>query len=148
MSNSLRHHGPWLTRLLCPWNFPDKNIGADCHFLLQGIFLKQGLNLRLLHWQADSLPLSHKGSLLKSLQLREYYSQPRYKVQYDTHFPVQSGVNHFTFFLLFVLMLSSLTYSSYDGGRYSTSCSVCSNTSVPLREYSSEETSNDQDIPF
>ena len=27
--------------------------------LLQGIFLTQGLNLRLLHWQEDSLPLSH-----------------------------------------------------------------------------------------
>ena len=29
------------------------------HFLLQGIFLTQGLNLSLLHWQMDSLPLSH-----------------------------------------------------------------------------------------
>ena len=29
-----------------------------CHFL-QGIFLTQGSNL---HWQADSLPLSHRGS--------------------------------------------------------------------------------------
>ena len=36
--------------------------------LLQGIFLTQGLNLCLLHWQADSLPLSHWGSpSLKSL---------------------------------------------------------------------------------
>ena len=26
-------------RLLCPWNFPDKNTGVRCHFLLQGIFL-------------------------------------------------------------------------------------------------------------
>ena len=32
------------------------------HFLLQGIFPTQGLNLCLLHWQADSLPLSHQGS--------------------------------------------------------------------------------------
>ena len=32
------------------------------HFLLQGIFLTQGSNLHLLHWQADSLPLSHQGS--------------------------------------------------------------------------------------
>ena len=35
-------------------------------FLLQGIFPTQGLNpnlLRLLHWLADSLPLSHVGSL-------------------------------------------------------------------------------------
>ena len=32
------------------------------HFLLQGIILTQGSNPRLLHWQADSLPLSHQGS--------------------------------------------------------------------------------------
>ena len=28
----------------------------------RGIFPTQGLNLRLLHWQVDSLPLSHLGS--------------------------------------------------------------------------------------
>ena len=33
-----------------------------CHFLLQGIIPTQGSNLCLLHWQADSLPLSHLGS--------------------------------------------------------------------------------------
>ena len=33
-----------------------------CRLLLQGIFLTQGSNPRLLHWQADSLPLSHLGS--------------------------------------------------------------------------------------
>ena len=33
-----------------------------CHFLLQGIFPTQGTNPRLLHSQADSLPLSHQGS--------------------------------------------------------------------------------------
>ena len=27
-----------------------------CHFLFQGVFLTQGLNPHLLHWQADSLP--------------------------------------------------------------------------------------------
>ena len=37
------------------------------HFLLQGIFLTHGLNPCLLHWQADSLPLSHQGSPLLSL---------------------------------------------------------------------------------
>ena len=30
------------TRLLCPWNFPGKNTGVVCHFLLQGIFPTQG----------------------------------------------------------------------------------------------------------
>ena len=34
-----------------------------CHLLFQGIFPTQGLNLDLLHWQADSLPPgSHLGS--------------------------------------------------------------------------------------
>ena len=33
-----------------------------CHFKLQEIFLTQGLNPRLLHWQVDPLPLSHLGS--------------------------------------------------------------------------------------
>ena len=30
-------------RLLCPQNFPSDNTGVSCHFLLQGIFLIQGL---------------------------------------------------------------------------------------------------------
>ena len=34
-------------------DFPGKNTGMGCHFLLQGIFLTQGWNLPLLHWQAD-----------------------------------------------------------------------------------------------
>ena len=40
---------PWLhgllpTRLLSPWNSPDKSTGGGCHFLLQGIFPTQGSN--------------------------------------------------------------------------------------------------------
>ena len=35
---------------------------VGCHFLLQGIFLIQGSNLYLLHWQIDSLPLNQLGS--------------------------------------------------------------------------------------
>ena len=64
-SNSLTPRGLRPTGLLCPWKFPGKNIGVGCLFLLQGIFPNQGLNmclLWLLHWQADSLPLSHLGS--------------------------------------------------------------------------------------
>ena len=43
-------------------DFPGQNTGAGSRFLLQGTFLPQGLNSRLLHWQADSLPLHHQGS--------------------------------------------------------------------------------------
>ena len=52
------------TRLLYPWNFLGKNTGVSCHFLLQGLFLTQGLNLCVLcflHRQADSLPLHYVG---------------------------------------------------------------------------------------
>ena len=62
MPYSLQPYGQQLTRLLCPWDFPGKNTRVGCHFLLQGIFLTQGSNPCLLHWQADSLPLSHQGS--------------------------------------------------------------------------------------
>ena len=46
-------HGLHPARLLWPWDFPGKKTGLRCHFLLQGIFLTQRWNLRLLHWQAD-----------------------------------------------------------------------------------------------
>ena len=54
-------------RLLCPWDFPGKNIGEGCHFLFQGIFPTPGSNPCLLHWQEDSLPPSHLGSLYLAL---------------------------------------------------------------------------------
>ena len=56
-----------------------KNTGVDCYFLLQGICLIQGLNPGLLHWQVDSLPLSHGGSTIfigASQMLRSLENQP------------------------------------------------------------------------
>ena len=50
-------------KLLCPWDFLGKSTGVGCHSLLQGIFLPQGSNLNLLHWQVDSLLLSYQGFL-------------------------------------------------------------------------------------
>ena len=63
LSDSLRLHGLQPTRLLCPWDFPGKNTGVGCDFLLQGIFPTQRLNLLLLNRQLGSLLLSHQGSL-------------------------------------------------------------------------------------
>ena len=63
----MRPHGLQPTMLLCPWDFPSKNTGVGCHFLLQGIFPTQGLNPCLLHWQAEFLPLSHQGSPFNTL---------------------------------------------------------------------------------
>ena len=62
MSNSLRPHGLWPARHRCPWDFPSKNTGVGCHFLLQGIFPTQGLNPGLLHCRWIIYHLSHQGS--------------------------------------------------------------------------------------
>ena len=55
---------PWTVACQAPltMDFPGQDAGVCCHFLLQGIFLAQESNLSLLHWQVDSLPLSHLGS--------------------------------------------------------------------------------------
>ena len=47
---------------VCPWNLPGKNTGVGCLFLLQDIFLNQGTNLSLLHWQVFYLPQRHLGN--------------------------------------------------------------------------------------
>ena len=60
----MQPHGLQPTRLLCPWDFPSKSTGVVCHFLLQGIFPTQGLNLHLLlgkwvlyHWVTREAPV-------------------------------------------------------------------------------------------
>ena len=67
LSRVLLFATPWTVARQPPLsrNFPDKNTGVGCHALLQGIFSIQGSHpslLNLLHWQADSLPLSHLGN--------------------------------------------------------------------------------------
>ena len=59
--------GPWTqpARLLCPWNFPGKNIGVGCHSLLQGIFSTQGLILGLQHNRQILNHPSHQKSPLQ-----------------------------------------------------------------------------------
>ena len=43
MSDSLWPHELQPARLPCPWHSPGKNTRVDCHYLLQRIFLIQGL---------------------------------------------------------------------------------------------------------
>ena len=59
--------------------FPGKNTGVGCHFLLQGIFPTEGLNLHLLRWQVDSLPLSHLGRPCKPLK------RPKIRLRWGLH---------------------------------------------------------------
>ena len=55
---------PWTVAHQVPLSvgFPSKNTEVDCHFLFHEIFLTHGLNLCLLYWLVNSLPLSHLGN--------------------------------------------------------------------------------------
>ena len=62
VSDSFETYGLWPTRLLCAWDFPGKNTGGGCHFLLQGIFSTQGSNPGFSHCGHALYHLSHQGS--------------------------------------------------------------------------------------
>ena len=53
-----------VARLLCPWNSPGKNTGVGLYFLLQGILPSYNT--------ADSLPLSHKRSLIVNSEKKNF----------------------------------------------------------------------------
>ena len=56
---------PWSVTFQGPLGiFPGKNTGVDCHFLLQGIFLTQGLNPRLSHCRQTLYCLNHHMDIL------------------------------------------------------------------------------------
>ena len=63
MSDSWPPHELWF---LCPWDSPGKSTGVRCHFLLQGIFLTQGLNPGLPHRRPMLYHLSHHKSCVKN----------------------------------------------------------------------------------
>ena len=87
---------------LCPWNIPDKDTGACCRFLLQGIFPAQGSNPRLLYLlylQVDSLPLApprktpplNRASLIfqkSGLTLRPIHLATTYERGLPCYFPL------------------------------------------------------------
>ena len=58
------------SRLLCPWDFSDKNTGVGYHSLLQRIFPTQGSNPGLVHCRQILYHLSQQG-ILKHLFIRD-----------------------------------------------------------------------------
>ena len=60
------------------------NTKVGCHFLLQGIFPTQGLNLSLLPWQADSLPLEQPESYRFNHNI--YFLEIHYMPSTDVNF--------------------------------------------------------------
>ena len=73
MSDSLRPHGPWPARLLCPWDSPGKNTGVGCHFLLQCMKVKVK---SLSHVQPSATPwtAAFQAPLSMGFSRQEYWS--------------------------------------------------------------------------
>ena len=88
------------TRLLCPWDSPGKNTGVGCHGPLQGIFLTQESNpclLRLQHWQAGSLTLSHQESPGTHIYLWNTLAQNNPVVDNQNKYPIKGINSHSNF---------------------------------------------------
>ena len=82
MSDSLRPHGLWPTRLLCPWDFPGKSTGVGCPFVLQRIFPTKGSNPGLPHCRQTPYCLSHQGSPYRfsEVSIKCHFSQSWNKI--------------------------------------------------------------------
>ena len=104
----LLNHVPFLwsqglqpIRLLCPCGFPGKNTEVGCHFLLQGIFLIQGLNLCLLDWQANSFPLKYQESSKPGLKSLSFHLENSFHVplgntlSYESRWPYDCPLNSY-----------------------------------------------------
>ena len=70
VSHSLRPHGPWPTRLLCPWGFPGKDTGVGCHLVV--VQSLSHVRLFVTSWTAAcqaSLFITVSWSLLKLMSI-------------------------------------------------------------------------------
>ena len=92
MPDSLRPHGLQLTRLLCPRDFPGNDTGMGCHFLLQGIFPTQGLNLGLLHCRQILYQLSYKGNPKVKMKVAQAYLTLCNPMDYTVHGILQTRI--------------------------------------------------------
>ena len=69
MFNSLQPHGLQPSRLLS-MEFSRQDPGVGSHFLLQRVFLTQGLKLGLLHYRQIPYHLNHQGSPVHPLNVK------------------------------------------------------------------------------
>ena len=59
-----------LARILCPWDFPGKNTGVACHFLLQGNLLDPGIELVSLALAGGYFTTEPPGKLVRETDTR------------------------------------------------------------------------------
>ena len=118
VSDSLRPHGLCPARLLCPWDFSDKNTGVGCHSLLQGTFLTQGLNPGILHCRQTLYRLSHYMCLYTYTHVHTHTYQHFFAPMQNTY----RKINRNSLLSLGKEMNSSLT--EMEGRLFTVCCSV------------------------
>ena len=69
VSDSLWPHGLKPARPLCPWDFPGKNSGVGCHFLLQENLLDSGIKPESAYCSWILYHLSHQGNIIHFLSI-------------------------------------------------------------------------------
>ena len=90
---------PWTVayQVLLPMGFSRQEYWVGCYFLFQGLFVIKGLNPCLLHWQADSLPLSHQESPRHIIEGLLKYFAGNFKPDSETAFSLSHPLNFFYF---------------------------------------------------
>ena len=73
MSDSMQPHRVQPTRLLCPWDFPGKNTGGGCHFLLQCMKVKVK-SLSCVRPSAAPWSAAHQAPPSMGFSRQEYWS--------------------------------------------------------------------------
>ena len=81
-------HGLYPITCLCPGDFPGKNTGVGCHFLLQTIFQTRG-QTHISCNGSDSLPLSYQGSPIVTYDFQLNSVKKKFPVAFFT--PIQLG---------------------------------------------------------
>ena len=76
MFDSMRPHRRLPTRLPCPWDYPGKNTGVGCHFLLQCIKVKSESEVaQSCLTLSDLIDCSLPGSSAVGFSRQEYWSR-------------------------------------------------------------------------
>ena len=115
MSDSLQPTG---YRLLWPWDFPGKNTGVGCHFLLQEIFPTQELNLGLLHCRQTLYHLSHQGSASLDFEVKRQISKHLYQFLESSPENLHSTNCSIVIHLFHLLSMEMLWYCFVIEGSY------------------------------
>ena len=120
VSDSVRPHRRQPTRLPCPWDYPGKNTGVGCHFLLQCMKEKSESEVaQSCQTLSDPMDCSLPGSSVHGFSRQEYWSGvplPSLTKMYRSHLRLGSvmmnfsiGLREYVFGLLEACESSGLT---------------------------------------